>query len=542
MPQTSTYLTLSVVQNLNAYQECASNLSRVFVAKKPSYQEITSAAMHKMTGWREAALEKQNLSTLYILSESEMEGQPHTPVRIQTSRPNSRNTMIECETCKVWFDSMDRYSKHPCVQAEPKATTSTADTETGILNWTWTKESTLLLIDEYKKRMELLNTGKMKKKSAWISISKILVDKGYNVTASQCEGRWKTLLRGLKTISDHNKKSGNDKKSHPFAKELEFMAEKPNIKPEYVAGSDETSKTKRSFNTETASTDDDSDQLHPKASTSGENTDQSDVKTSNEPKSKRRKSSSAEVVTVLKDFIQTQQERYEIESKKKEQMHNERMEIFKGFLNLFEENDIFVENKTDIWSHIFFFLTDVCKICMDEQIDSVFIPCGHMLSCTLCANQFEIQVKHKNFKYTISASHNRRLCDAKPVSNSCNVVTGHCIEMIFEAVLTVHVVAKGYCYENRNKLERIALQLKSSIKDLVEKEIELDSVSHTAATHPIRDGIKQCQEAVSACKTFVTRTVENLRAKFSNSEDVKIKSAMCSVLNPDFKFGMDKLM
>ncbi|KAJ8303787.1 hypothetical protein KUTeg_018710 [Tegillarca granosa] len=343
----------------------------------------------------------------HVCTESEMEGQPHTPVRIQTSRPNSRNTMIECETCKVWFDSMDRYSKHPCVQAEPKATTSTADTETGILNWTWTKESTLLLIDEYKKRMELLNTGKMKKKSAWISISKILVDKGYNVTASQCEGRWKTLLRGLKTISDHNKKSGNDKKSHPFAKELEFMAEKPNIKPEYVAGSDETSKTKRSFNTETASTDDDSDQLHPKASTSGENTDQSDVKTSNEPKSKRRKSSSAEVVTVLKDFIQTQQERYEIESKKKEQMHNERMEIFKGFLNLFEENDIFVENKTDIWSHIFFFLTDVCKICMDEQIDSVFIPCGHMLSCTLCANQFEIQVKH--VKYTIKILNIRSL-------------------------------------------------------------------------------------------------------------------------------------
>ncbi|KAJ8311196.1 hypothetical protein KUTeg_011259 [Tegillarca granosa] len=86
------------------------------------------------------------------------------------------------------------------------------------------------------------------------------------------------------------------------------------------------------------------------------------------------------------------------------------------------------------------------------------------------------------------------------------------------------------CASNLSRV--FVVKLKSSIKDLVEKEIELDSVSRTAATHPIRDGIKQRQEAVSACKTFVTRTVENLRAKFSNSEDVKIKSAMCSVLNP----------
>ncbi|KAJ8300647.1 LOW QUALITY PROTEIN: hypothetical protein KUTeg_022166 [Tegillarca granosa] len=33
-------------------------------------------------------------------------------------------------------------------------------------------------------------------------------------------------------------------------------------------------------------------------------------------------------------------------------------------------------------------------------------------------------------------------------------------------------------------------------------------------------------------KAFVTHTVENFRARFSNSEDAKIMSAMCSVLNP----------
>lgn len=50
--------------------------------------------------------------------------------------------------------------------------------------------------------------------------------------------------------------------------------------------------------------------------------------------------------------------------------------------------------------------------------------------------------------------------------------------------------------------------------------------------HTIWDGIKQHQEAVSACEAFVTHTVESLRARFSNSEDAKVMSAMCSELNP----------
>ena len=98
----------------------------------------------------------------------------------------------------------------------------------------WTRPATLLLIDEYKSRMDLLNSGKLRKKSMWDQISKVLSGKGHKMSGAQCEGRWKTLLRGLKNVHDHNKKSGRKPKHHPDDEELVFMAEKPNIAESFV--------------------------------------------------------------------------------------------------------------------------------------------------------------------------------------------------------------------------------------------------------------------------------------------------------------------
>ena len=30
-----------------------------------------------------------------------------------------------------------------------------------------------------------------------------------------------------------------------------------------------------------------------------------------------------------------------------------------------------------------------CKICMDAPVQTVFIPCGHMVACLLCSNSFK---------------------------------------------------------------------------------------------------------------------------------------------------------
>ena len=52
----------------------------------------------------------------------------------------------------------------------------------------------------------------------------------YSYTSDQCEGRWKTLMRSLKKVTDHNARTGNDLKKHPYEAQLEFIIERPNIK------------------------------------------------------------------------------------------------------------------------------------------------------------------------------------------------------------------------------------------------------------------------------------------------------------------------
>lgn len=209
---------------------------------------------------------------------------------------------------------------------------------------TWTRATTLLLIEEYKKLLPLANAGKMRKKTLWAKISVAFSEKGYNITSAQCEGRWKTLTRGLKNVHDHNNKSGNGTKSHPYAKELEFISEKPNFNPVYVVTSTEVPKVHVDRSSEHDALDsengDDADDNiittvnnEPHAKNKG--TVESHPK-SFEPKAKKVRSNSSEVVNVLNDFITSQQAKHEAESKRRERMHSERMEIFRGFLSVMQ--------------------------------------------------------------------------------------------------------------------------------------------------------------------------------------------------------------
>ena len=62
----------------------------------------------------------------------------------------------------------------------------------------------------------------------------------YCYTADQCEGRLKTLVRGVKRVAEHNAKTGNAPKKHPFKDELEFYSERLNVKPMYLVISNGT--------------------------------------------------------------------------------------------------------------------------------------------------------------------------------------------------------------------------------------------------------------------------------------------------------------
>jgi hypothetical protein len=99
----------------------------------------------------------------------------------------------------------------------------------------WTRPATLLLIEQYKKISE--GSKMKKKKDMWKEISLYFEQHKYTFTPSQCEGRWKTLIRGLKNVTDHNRKSGNNRKTHPYAEALEFLVKMPNIQPKYVLDS-----------------------------------------------------------------------------------------------------------------------------------------------------------------------------------------------------------------------------------------------------------------------------------------------------------------
>ncbi|OWF38650.1 hypothetical protein KP79_PYT23065 [Mizuhopecten yessoensis] len=275
---------------------------------------------------------------------------------LNRTQGENRNTMFECEECRKWFSEMHLFIAHESISvgsaeslvdvvppntAESNISSgssgasassgtsdanSSADAGTCMTTTVWTRAATLLLIDEYKSRMRLLTTGKLRKKSAWVQISKVLCSHGHNMTPSQCEGKWKTLLRGPKNVNDHNNKSGNDSKSHPYANEFAFISNKPNFNPLYVACSD-SSANKQS--TETS----DSDGEKPVKSSKISPIKGKRSSDGSEPKPKQRKSHASEVINVLSNFISNQQERYENESARKEQMHSERMEIFRGFLS-----------------------------------------------------------------------------------------------------------------------------------------------------------------------------------------------------------------
>ena len=59
----------------------------------------------------------------------------------------------------------------------------------------------------------------------FIEITEKMHKEGYTFTWEQVQGRWKTLITALKKTKHHNNKSGNDRKTGAFEKELDVMFE-----------------------------------------------------------------------------------------------------------------------------------------------------------------------------------------------------------------------------------------------------------------------------------------------------------------------------
>ena len=170
----------------------------------------------------------------------------------------------------------------------------------------------MLLTDQYKSF-----EGKIKKKKhLWAKIAEIMEQHGYCYTAEQCEGRWKTLVRGVKKVADHNSKSGNDLKTHPYEDELEFYSERPNVKPAYLVSSSGASVDLESIE---------------------EDSEEDSTRSISPAPAKKRRSNVSEVLDVLKVHIQSQSDRHQETLQIQEQMHQERMTVMKGFLDVFKD-------------------------------------------------------------------------------------------------------------------------------------------------------------------------------------------------------------
>ena len=148
----------------------------------------------------------------------------------------------------------------------------------------------------------------------------------YNYSSEQCEGRWKTLVRGIKKVSDHNSKTGNSLKTHPFEKQLDFIVKQPNIRPSYVIES--TNDNSKAVEENDESSDSDSEFSEGNKSLSAPPAPTA---------AKRKRSKVSEVLDVLKEHIALQDKRHEENMKKQDEMHNERMTVMKGFLEVFKD-------------------------------------------------------------------------------------------------------------------------------------------------------------------------------------------------------------
>ncbi|CAI9723676.1 DNA fragmentation factor subunit alpha-like [Octopus vulgaris] len=76
----------------------------------------------------------------------------------------------------------------------------------------WNEQSTRLFIELYKHYHELFLQPNIKKKNLWEEISKKMLEYGFEISARQCENKWKSLKLSFKKVEEYNRNSGLKRK------------------------------------------------------------------------------------------------------------------------------------------------------------------------------------------------------------------------------------------------------------------------------------------------------------------------------------------
>ena len=102
----------------------------------------------------------------------------------------------------------------------------------------WTDAATRLLLEHYEHRQHQFGDPKVKKRTIWKEISEQLIASGYQFSPQQTENRWKTLTAAYRRVKDNNNRSGRQKRTCPYEKELEdLLGDRPNVQPVCLVGS-----------------------------------------------------------------------------------------------------------------------------------------------------------------------------------------------------------------------------------------------------------------------------------------------------------------
>ena len=77
----------------------------------------------------------------------------------------------------------------------------------------WSSRSTKLLISLQRQNDSLFSKGKVRKNVAWKRIAdQFNTTSSVKVTGEQCSNKWKKLEEKYKKVTEHNNRTGNDRK------------------------------------------------------------------------------------------------------------------------------------------------------------------------------------------------------------------------------------------------------------------------------------------------------------------------------------------
>ncbi|XP_071139839.1 uncharacterized protein [Mytilus edulis] len=231
-----------------------------------------------------------------------------TTTENQQEENSNRATLTFCDVCS---QGVERGVRHVCpdVEQSPDDESSSNKEDSTGTNIIWTKSNTLLLIEEYRANKNKMEKGILRKKVVWEKIAKMLCSKGFSVNGDQVNGKWKTLMRGYKSVKDNNKKSGAGKKSYEFEEVLDELFENdPIIKPVLTLSSTDNNK---------------------KSATATDKPDDEEIATP-KPAKKPRKTTSADIADTIKQYLQESKQHQEDTIERQERMHKDRINAYKG--------------------------------------------------------------------------------------------------------------------------------------------------------------------------------------------------------------------